>query len=54
MTGPSREIAEIDPMALDLPFTAESAGVARQQLVEWMRSLGAARRDPRRRPPGGQ
>jgi anti-sigma regulatory factor (Ser/Thr protein kinase) len=40
MTGTSREIAEIDPMALDLPFTPESAGVARKQLVEWMRSLG--------------
>ena len=41
MTGPSREIAEIDPVALDLPFTPESASVARRQLVQWMRSLGA-------------
>jgi len=41
MTGTSREITEIDPMALDLPFSPESAGVARQQLVEWMQSLGA-------------
>jgi serine/threonine-protein kinase RsbW len=41
MTGTSREIAAIDPMALDLPFSAESAGVARKQLVEWMRDLGA-------------
>lgn len=28
-------------MALDLPFSAESAAVARRQLIEWMRSLGA-------------
>ena len=41
MTGPSREIAEIDPVALDLPFTPESASVARRQLVQWMRTLGA-------------
>ncbi len=41
MTGTSREITAIDPMALDLPFSPESAGVARQQLVEWMRHLGA-------------
>jgi len=40
MTGPGREIAAIDPMALDLPFTPESAGVARQELVAWMRDLG--------------
>jgi serine/threonine-protein kinase RsbW len=32
---------EADPMALDLPFAAESAAVARQQLVEWMRGLEA-------------
>jgi serine/threonine-protein kinase RsbW len=41
MAGTSRVIPEIDPMALDLPFIAESAGVARQQLVAWMHSLGA-------------
>lgn len=40
MTGPRREIAEIDPMALDLPFSPESASIARRQLVDWMRSLG--------------
>ena len=40
MTGPTREISEIHPMALDLPFIPESAGVARMQLVEWMRTLG--------------
>jgi serine/threonine-protein kinase RsbW len=40
MTGPTRGISEIDPMDLDLPFSAESAGVARRQLVEWMRGLG--------------
>ena len=28
-------------MALDLPFVAESAAVARQQLVKWMRTLDA-------------
>ena len=28
-----------DPIALHLPFSAESASVARQQLIEWMRSL---------------
>jgi serine/threonine-protein kinase RsbW len=42
MTGTSREIPVIDPMALDLPFSPESAGVARAQLVKWMRCLGAA------------
>jgi serine/threonine-protein kinase RsbW len=40
MTGPTREIKETNPMALDLPFLPESAGVARAQLVEWMRDLG--------------
>ena len=54
MTGPSREIAEIDPMALDLPFTPESAGVARQQLVRVDAHPRRRRRDQRRRPPGGQ
>jgi serine/threonine-protein kinase RsbW len=39
MTSTSREIS---PMALDLPFRAESAGVARQKLVAWMRTLGVA------------
>jgi serine/threonine-protein kinase RsbW len=41
MTGTSRAIPAIDPMALDLPFSPESAGVARQHLVEWMHDLGA-------------
>lgn len=36
-----RQRTEADPMALDLPFSAESAAVARQQLIEWMRTLGA-------------
>jgi serine/threonine-protein kinase RsbW len=40
MTGPQREIAAIDPMALDLPFHPESASIARRQLVDWMRTLG--------------
>jgi anti-sigma regulatory factor (Ser/Thr protein kinase) len=39
MTGPSREIKETVPMALDLPFSPESASVARKQLVDWMLSL---------------
>ena len=30
-----------DPMALTLPFSAESAAVARQELVDWMHSLNA-------------
>jgi serine/threonine-protein kinase RsbW len=30
-----------DPIALTLPFSAESAAVARQELVEWMHSLNA-------------
>jgi serine/threonine-protein kinase RsbW len=41
MAGTTRETT-VDPMALDLPFSPESAGVARQRLVEWMRTLGAA------------
>ena len=32
-------------MALDLPFTAESAAVARQQLLEWMQDLDAREED---------
>ena len=42
MAGTSREISTVDPMAFDLPFSPESAGVARHRLVEWMRDLGAA------------
>jgi len=42
MTGSSRENTEVSPMALDLPFSPESASVARHRLVEWMSSLGAA------------
>ena len=30
-----------DPMALTLPFSAESAAVARQELIGWMHSLNA-------------
>ncbi len=41
MTGTNREITETVPMALDLPFSPESASVARQELVEWMSTLGA-------------
>ena len=39
MANTSGAALECDPMALDLPFSAESAAVARQQLIEWMRSL---------------
>ena len=42
MAGTGRETCTTDPMTLDLPFSPESASVARRQLVEWMRSLGAA------------
>jgi anti-sigma regulatory factor (Ser/Thr protein kinase) len=41
MAGTSREISTVDPMAFDLPFSPESASVARRHLVEWMRDLGA-------------
>ncbi len=30
---------ESDPMSIDLPFTPESAAVARRQLVEWLAAL---------------
>ena len=33
------------PVELELPFTAESAGVARSQLLEWMRGTEAAPED---------
>jgi serine/threonine-protein kinase RsbW len=39
MADTIRQRVETDPMALDLPFAAESAAIARQQLVEWMRRL---------------
>ncbi|MCW2837827.1 MAG: putative anti-sigma regulatory factor, serine/threonine protein kinase [Marmoricola sp.] len=41
MADTVRQPTEADPVALDLPFSAESAAVARRQLIEWMRSLGA-------------
>jgi serine/threonine-protein kinase RsbW len=41
MADTVRQRMESDPMALDLPFRAESAAVARQQLLEWMRHLDA-------------
>jgi len=34
--------SEADHMALDLPFAAESAAVARQQLVAWMGTLNTS------------
>ncbi len=39
MADAARHIEGADPMALELPFAAESAAVARQQLIEWMRGL---------------
>jgi serine/threonine-protein kinase RsbW len=41
MGDTKRRDVDVDPMALDLPFSAESAAVARQQLVAWMRALDA-------------
>ncbi len=41
MADTSGATLERDPMALDLPFSAESAAVARQQLIEWMHSMDA-------------
>lgn len=41
MADAVRQLAEPDPMALDLPFAAESASIARQKLLEWMHSLDA-------------
>jgi len=41
MADAVRQTEESDPMALDLPFAAESAAVARQELLEWMRGLDA-------------
>ncbi|MET0999536.1 MAG: ATP-binding protein [Marmoricola sp.] len=39
MADAVRRSEEADLMALELPFAAESASVARQELVEWMRGL---------------
>lgn len=41
MPETSSATLENDPMALHLPFSPESAAVARQQLIEWMRSTNA-------------
>ncbi len=41
MAEAARQPMEADPVALDLPFSAESAAVARRQLIEWMRPLHA-------------
>lgn len=41
MTGTGSETAATTPVALDLPFRPESAGIARQRLVEWMHDLDA-------------
>ncbi len=45
MADAVRRMEEADAMALELPFAAESASVARQQLVEWMRGLNARDED---------
>ena len=39
MTGTDGGSPAVDPFALDLPFSAESAHVAREHLLEWMSSL---------------
>lgn len=41
MANTSRADPQSDAMELRLPFSAASAAVARQQLIEWMRSLDA-------------
>ena len=42
MAETMRRTAETDHMALNLPFSAESAAVARQQLVAWMGQLNSS------------
>ncbi len=39
MADAVRQTEETDLMAIALPFAAESAAVARQELLEWMRGL---------------
>jgi anti-sigma regulatory factor (Ser/Thr protein kinase) len=39
MANTFRQRVDDEPMALDLPFSAESAAVAREQLVAWMHRL---------------
>jgi serine/threonine-protein kinase RsbW len=41
MVNTIRQRMDSDSMALDLPFSPESAAIARQQLVEWMRARNA-------------
>jgi serine/threonine-protein kinase RsbW len=41
MAATNGQTLDVDAMALDLPFSASSAAVARQQLIEWMQSLNA-------------
>ena len=40
MPQPDVSTGSTDPCALDLPFSAESAAVARAQLMEWLDDLG--------------
>lgn len=39
MVGTSGLPPESDPMSIDLPFTPESAAIARRQLVEWLAAI---------------
>ncbi len=39
MADTVRQRVGVEPVALDLPFSAESAAVARIRLLEWMRHL---------------
>lgn len=50
MADITRQAVDDQPVALDLPFSAESAAVARQQIVEWMnqRETEVERRDDAR------
>jgi serine/threonine-protein kinase RsbW len=50
MVDTIRQRPAADPMALDLPFSPESAAIARQELIEWMAGLDApaAHRDDAR------
>jgi serine/threonine-protein kinase RsbW len=41
MVDTIRQRPAADPMALDLPFSPESAAIARHQLIEWMAGLDA-------------
>ncbi|MCW2819582.1 MAG: anti-sigma regulatory factor [Marmoricola sp.] len=42
MAAPVQASPDPDPFALNLPFSAESARVARQQLLSWLETVDAA------------